>query len=360
MSGESNMLLTKLWREVEQPIKETPSLYATGVLRIDENALVLETHAQEGGILGLGLFAMCIGLLSMPVMFWSLRNRFYNPDVLAEMGLGFVVVVIFLTLALVAFCCLSIYLLHLLLILPAPSPVICDRRAGKIYGSHKGKPVELDWRQVKPVLTQSILWAGGVQRYYNLVFFQPEAPETWSGTGNHRGKGVIVSAGQPWGWQVCAAIAEFIRRYMEESPEEAVAQLPAVEPAIREEGWVTRWLNHGPYNELTEAAGRMDRLRRREGWPELSMGISLLVTLVAPAFLMNLLQVHARRIVQLPAAWWPKPATGPNPYATIESKPGDIELRRKAAKSVRNWLIICVGTGSALWAWVFAVAIRHL
>ena len=71
MSGKSNMLLTKLWSEVERPIKETPSLYTLGVLRIDESALVLETHAQESGIVGLGLFAMCLSMVGMPAMLWG-------------------------------------------------------------------------------------------------------------------------------------------------------------------------------------------------------------------------------------------------------------------------------------------------
>lgn len=363
--SESSMLLTMMWEEVDRPVKEAPSLYLEQPLRIDGNALILETHAQEGLILGLGLFVMCLAMIGMPAMLWGARNQFFNTEILAGMGGGemvfFLATIVFLTVAaLSAAFGFAPYLLYRGLIQPAPSPIICDRRAGKIYGSHKGKPVELDWKLVKPILTQSVLWAGGIQRYYNLVFFQPETPETWSGKGKHRGKGIIISAGQPWGWKACQSIAEFIRLYMEEPPESAAERLPAVESAIQEERWVTRQLDHGPYNELTESVGRMDRLRERDGRPELTMGKSILATLMAPALAMNLLQVHARRIVQLPAAWWPKPATGPNPYATIEMKPGDIELRRKAAKAVRNWLIGCVGIGCTWWTWVAVEAIIHL
>ena len=322
MSGKSNMLLTKLWSEVERPIKETPSLYTLGVLRIDESALVLETHAQESGIVGLGLFAMCLSMVGMPAMLWGGRRFLFGGIDFARMGgedlLGLLIDVFLATGMLSLAFGLAPYLLYRLLIQSAPSPIICDRRMGKIYGSHKGKPVELDWKQIKLVLTQGILLAGGVQRFYNLVFFQPEKPETWSGKGNHRGTGIVVTAGQPWGWQLCGAIAEFIRCYMEEPPKDAAARLPAVAPGPKEAGWVTRWLDRGPYNEFTEVDGRMERLRERNGRPELGIWKSLFLTAQAPAFGINLLQVHVRRVVQLPAAWWPKLAEGPNPYNVVE------------------------------------------
>ena len=365
MGDASNMLLTKLWSEIEKPIKESPSLYTLNVLRLDENALVLETHAQEGGMIGLGLFVMCLAIAFIPAMFWVSRDDFLNTKVIGAMHGGewflYWVILIFETVTgLAAAFGLAPYLLYRGLIQSAPSPIICDRRAGKIYGSHKGKPVELDWKQVKLVLTQGILLAGGVQRFYNLVFFQPEKPETWSGKGNHRGTGIVVTAGQPWGWQLCGAIAEFIRCYMEEPPKDAAARLPAVAPGPKEAGWVTRWLDRGPYNEFTEVDGRMERLRERNGWPELGIWRLLFLTAQAPAFGINLLQVHVRRVVQLPAAWWPKLAEGPNPYNVVEARPGDVELRRTAAKRVMVLLLSCISIGCACWAWVFVVAIRNL
>jgi hypothetical protein len=363
MTKESNAQLTMMWLAVDLPVKEEPNLFTACTLRIDENALVLETKAQEGLIVGLGLFVMCVALVIAPLILW--HDPPFSMKKFAIMGTGGTWLIAFLAgtfleLCLIGTIGLAIYLLNFALLKSAPSPIICDRRAGKIYGSYKGKPVKLDWKQVKPILTQSVALAVGIQRYYHLVFFQPETPETWSSTGKHRGNAIIVSPGLPWGWGTCHAVYEFIRRYMEEPPEQAPERLPPVTVAPKEERWVTRVLDHGVYDEWTEPEGRMERLRERDGRPEITPGETIQATLMAPALVMNLLQVHARRVVQLPAAWWPKPATGPNPYATVETKPGDVELRRKAAKAVRNWLIGCVGIGCAWWTWVAVEAIIHL
>jgi hypothetical protein len=367
MTTQSNMLLTMMWEEVDRPIKEAPSMSLAKVRRIDANVLVIETGAQEGLMVGLGMFVMCLIMVAFPAMLWNGgRGPFFSSAELAHMHggewlLAILLDTLFPILMVAGAFGLAPYLLFLLMIQRAPSPIVCDRRAGKIYGSHKGKPLVLEWKKIKPILTQGLLLASGVQRFYNLVFFQPETPETWAGKGKHRGNGIIIAAGQAWGWGACQAMAEFIRRYMEEPPEDAAEHLPAVEVMNpHEEVWVTKLLDRGPYTEMYEPEGHMDRLRRSAGWPEISFGKSLFLIGAAPAAVMNLLQVYARRTVQLPADWWPAPATSENPYATITSQAEDLALRRKAAKIVAIWLGVCVGIGVSLWAAVFTIAIRSL
>ena len=356
MSKTPRMLLTTLWQEVGQPVKEEPSAQVASVLRMDAEALILETNAQNSIFLGLGLFVMlCVGIplsIFMGLDIWndlgkSAPSGISQFEYLAVNSVFFVLMVIMLGTA--------AWLVWLGLVLPAPSPIIFNRKTGKVYGSHRGRALELDWQRVRPVLTKGKLFINGAQTFYNLVLFQPESTEHWFKSRSKRGVGLIVTAGHAWGWGTCHQLWEFIRRYMDEDPKQAAKRLPLVEIAPPSTGWVGKVLDQGPYHDATEDGKRMQRLRDRNGKPELNAVNTSYVTFMGPGSLMSVFQAFARRAVKLPTEWWPTAASGPNPYQTTPPKAEDQALRLKAAKIVAPWLVATVGGGCALWfglAWL--------
>jgi len=353
------MLLTTLWQEVGQPVKEEPSAQVASVLRMDSEALILETNAQSGIFLGLGIFVMFLVVTFFPIMMGEFLPRLFDVteakrisgrDWWIGMAMDWFIVMFGVVLMY-----LALWIVNLGLIQPAPSPIIFNRKTGKVYGSHRGRALELDWQRVRPVLTKGKLFINGAQTFYNLVLFQPESTEHWFKSRSKRGVGLIVTAGHAWGWGTCHQLWEFIRRYMDEDPKQAAKRLPLVEIAPPSTGWVGKVLDQGPYHDATEDGKRMQRLRDRNGKPELNAVNTSYVTFMGPGSLMSVFQAFARRAVKLPTEWWPTPASGPNPYQTTPPKAEDQALRLKAAKIVAPWLVATVGGGCALWfglAWL--------
>ena len=360
MSKAPRMLLTTMWQEVGQPVKEESSAQVASVLRMDSEALILETNAQGTIFMGLGMFVMFIIVPAMCSIFIpEILDEIAKP---APSGISQTEMYIVNGVSLLMFSVLiylSIWMSWLGLIRPAPSPIIFNRKTGKVYGSHRGRALEMDWKQVRPVLTQGVLIAAGAQRFYNLVLFQPESTHDWFHARSKRGIGLIVTAGHAWGWGTCHQLWEFIRRYMDEDPRQAAKRLPAVEITPHSASWISKVLDRGPYYDATPDGDRMQRLRERNGKPEINAINTLYVAFMGPGSLFSLFQAWGRRTVKLPDAWWPQPAKGDNPYQTKPATPEDLLLRKKAARIVAPWLLVTVGGGCLFW-FGFAWWVTHL
>lgn len=342
------MRLDLMWQEVGQPVKEEPSAEVASVLRMDSEALVLDTKPQSGMFIGV----MVLGVLAGATMLlYLLVNGRWGSMVYETENTTFAIIDGVLTAFMLGLLGVSAWILRAAFLVPAPSSLIFNRRTRKVYGSHHGRPLELDWDRVRPVLTKGKMYLNGAQTFYNLVLFQPDTAHDWFNSRIKRGHGLIVTAGHPWGWGTCHQLFEFIRRYMDEDPKQAAKRLPAVEIASAIEGWISKVLDEGPYYDLTEGGNRMQRLRERNGRPEFRWGSSLAMVLVGPAALISVLMV-SRRKVQLPQSWWPQATREPSPYPVQQLRPEDVALRRKAAPLVALWLLATVGSGCAFWGWL--------
>lgn len=345
------MRLDLLWQEVGQPVKEEPCAEVASVLRMDGEALVIDTKAQTGVFMGFGVFVMLF--VNIPLVAYAtvelwrmLAHRLTELDAFDVWIWGLIALAVPVMLA------FSFWFLYLGLIRPAPSPIIFNRRTRKVCGSHHGRPLELHWDRVRPVLTKGKMYLNGAQTFYNLVLFQPDTAHDWFNSRIKRGHGLIVTAGHAWGWGTCHQLFEFIRRYMDEEPKQAAKRLPAVEIAPAGEGWVGKVLDEGPYYDLTEGGNRMQRLRERNGKPELYASRSLYVAFMGPASLISVLMAFFRRKVQLPPQSWPQATREPCPYSVLPPRPEDMALRRRAAPLVALWLLLTVGSGCAFWGWL--------
>ena len=89
-------------------------------------------------------------------------------------------------------------------------------------------------------------------------------------------------------------MAEYLRRHVEEAPAHTAQRLPAVGVTRQEALSVERLLDHGSYDQImSECAGRMQRLRERDGRSEFSLWWSVVAVLfIAPGLRMNLLHVY--------------------------------------------------------------------
>ncbi|WP_139256011.1 hypothetical protein [Chitinimonas taiwanensis] len=338
--------LTGLCDEVKLPVKEAPDSGGGVITRMDSEALIFDGQPQGSFTIGLGLLSQLIGLIFLPYMLFSIIKDFFFSEAVFPVGGGlwfFTLIGIVLSVGGVFF---SIYLIYLGMILPAPSPVIFNRRLGLVVGSHKGRPIALEWKKVRPILLHSIMLAAGAQRQYYLALIERD-DSLPNGRKQKTGYGLMVSTGHTWGWANCHAMWEFIRRYMEDRPE----SLPAVElspPA----GFEAKMLDEGPYWEFHERQGLIADLRNRNGLPKFNHWVSFMMVIFAPAFLINVFRMLFRRRVKLPKEWLPAAPSAPNPYHIRQAETGDLAIRIKAARYIALWMTICLGLGMLFWIWL--------
>lgn len=341
--------LTGLCDEVELPVKDAPKVGSGVITRMDSEALIFDGQPQGSFIIGLGLLSQVIGLIFLPYMLFSIADDFlFSETVSRMMPAGSVLwfFTLFGIVSMVGALFFGIYLVYLGMILPAPSPVIFSRRLGLVIGSHKGRPIALEWKKVKPILLHGVMLAAGAQRQYYLALVERD-DNLPKGQKQKTGYGLMVSTGHTWGWANCHAMWEFIRRYMEDKPE----SLPAVElspPA----GFEAKMLDEGPYWEFHERQGLIADLRNRNGLPKFNHWVSFMMVIFAPAFLINVFRMLFRRRVKLPREWLPAAPSEPNPYHVLPAQPGDLAIRTKAARYIALWMAVCLGFGTLFWIWL--------
>ncbi|PHV10529.1 hypothetical protein [Chitinimonas sp. BJB300] len=337
--------LTGFCDEVELPVKEPPNSGHGVITRLDNEALVLDGQPQGSFIIGIGLVFQLVAIAFLPYMTISFVKRIFSGGEGESPDRMLLFIGLFLALSLIGWLIFSLYIIYLTVLLPSPSPVIFNRRLNLVIGSHKGKPIALEWKKLKPVLLYSVNLSAGAQRQYNLALVERDdiLPK---GQKQKKGHGLLVSTGH-YGWANCHAMWEFIRRYMEEEPE----SLPEVElsPAG---GFEARMLDEGPYWEFHERKGLMQDLRYRNGLPHFNHGASTLMVFGAPGFLLNIFRMLIRRRVKLPAEWLPTTASEPNPYHVRPALPEDMAIRTKAARYIALWMTVCLGVGTLFWVWL--------
>ncbi|PHV10410.1 DUF6708 domain-containing protein [Chitinimonas sp. BJB300] len=339
--------LTGFCDEVELPVKEAPSAGHGVITRLDSETLIFDSHSQGSFIVGVGLLFQIVGLIFLPYMtFVFVKMMFASTgEDGGSSGVFEWILDIFILLGGVGAICFASYIVYFGIFAPAPCPVIFNRRKGLIFGSHKGKPIALDWKKVKPFLLYSVNLSAGAQRQYYLTLVERE-DSLPKGQKQKKGYGFVLSTGYS-GWANCHAMWEFIRRYMEDKPE----SLPEVElsPAG---GFEARMLDEGPYWEFHERQGLMADLRYRNGFPQFNHWISFMMVAFAPAFLMNVFRMLIRRRVKLPAEWLPVAISEPNPYQVRPAQPEDMAIRSKAARYIALWMTVCLGLGTLFWVWL--------
>ncbi|MGQ5525256.1 hypothetical protein ACUHMQ_18620 [Chitinimonas sp. PSY-7] len=340
--------LTGLCDEVELPVKEAPNAGNGVITRMDSEALVFDGQPQGSFMIGLGLLTQVLGLIFLPYMTFVAAKILFSSESAIGGNPGGVMwfILLFALIAISAGLCFSVYIMYLAILLPTPSTVIFNRRLGMVIGSHKGKPIALEWKKVKPVLMHSVMLAAGAQRQYYLALVERDESLP-KGQKQKKGHGLMVSTGHTWGWANCHAMWEFIRRYMEDKPE----SLPEVElsPAG---GFEARMLDEGPYWEFHERQGLMADLRYRNGFPQFNHWVSFMMVAFAPAFLMNVFRMLIRRRVKLPTEWLPAASNEPNPYHVRPAQPEDLAIRTKAARYIAIWMTVCLGLGTLFWVWL--------
>jgi hypothetical protein len=340
---------TILWNPIELPVKEAPSVGEAAVQRLDDEVLVLQTNQQVNLQIGLGMVGVLIGLVSMNAMFFLgdlngssmfLKVLHYDPkrDFAIWVGylLSFAVLVVLYGLV--------FWLLNLSLIQPRPSPVVLNRRTKKVYGSHRGKLVELEWKNITPIITEGPSTAsGGVQRSCHLVFAEldpPKNPERRT----RRGKGFMVYSHPAWGWAECRGLWEFMRTYMEESPKKLPSVL--ITPPVRT---VDNLLAEGPYADMNPQAENwayiQEHGRAKMGWQ------AVMYFFFAPLLVFNALQLFCRRQVKLPETALPpaKPENETTLYKLTKLDEKDSALWLKASRRVAVQLLALMVLGMAMY-----------
>jgi hypothetical protein len=350
---------TILWNPIELPVKEAPCVGGAAVQRLDDEVLVLQTNQQVNLQIGLGMVGALLGLTFLTFMFFSTGNdgKFVISSVYASSlnrhleayhssNLD-LVLLFFDSFSFVVFPSLYglvFWLLNLSLIQPRPSPVVLNRRTKKVYGSHRGKLVELAWKNITPIITEGPSTAsGGVQRSCHLVFAELDPPKNPERR-KRRGKGFMVYSHPAWGWAECRGLWEFMRTYMEESPKKLPSVL--ITPPVRT---VDNLLAEGPYADMNPQAENwayiQEHGRAKMGWQ------AVMYFFCAPFLLFNALQLFCRRQVKLPETALPpaKPENENALYKCTKLDEKDSALWLKASRRVAVQLLALMVLGMAMY-----------
>ena len=348
--------LSAFWEEVTRPVVEVPGLQGAVVRKFDANGLVLDNNAQVDLGIGVVLVGQLFGLAFLPFMLASLVQSMLSRKH-EEQDMLFQSLAAIALLAGICLLCASLWVCYAALIQPRPSATVFDRRSQKVYGSHRGKPVVLDWSQVRPVLTRATNFQAGAQTHYYLVLMNFDLGQEGP-LRKKTGYGIQVAYGGAWASGSCRMVWEYLRCYMEGGPD----ALPVTE--VTPEGlnpkWVDTVLDSGPYAELTNDTNRLQRRRDNLGVPQISGWSTLLAVFAGPAVALNLWQMFMRPQVKLPAKWLPAPAVGVNPYKIIQTDANDVALRHKEAGRVAWWLAACTTAGCTFWGSVAWWVGRHI
>ncbi|MBB5017258.1 hypothetical protein HNQ59_000522 [Chitinivorax tropicus] len=328
-------------RQITQTADAQPKLDQGLILRMDSEVMVMEVNVQGGLSASFILvFLLLVAIFSAPFILPEWIKLILNStSIFDQAALG-------VALAAPGF---IFFLFYKTTISPAPSPIIFNRKQGMIYGSHNGRPQWLEWKKVRPYLSEAAVTGGaygGTHHNAQLVLVewdeQLAEQEIFK-----KANGLLVSSSIVYGWKTCYELWEFIRCYMEGQAE----ALPEVEVSPTDESRLTTlMLDDGPFWEFTERQGLIQQLRDRQGKPRFGLGLSCLLVFMAPGVIFNLLRSLLRPRVKLPAEWLP-PAdpTQPSLFKVRQPDAQDKVLRAKAARYIACWQLGCVGLGIAIW-----------
>ena len=338
--------------KIDGSVKAEPSSQGTQVLRLDENAAVIDTrqqvHPMVAGMmpwLVVGIFFMCYFLVTgiNDLLFPHPTNE--PPAGLVSLTADWMMLAMFFYGIATAY-----WLIHMLVI--QPSPLLLDRKARKVYGSYRGKLVEMDWNRVKPAITRGTMAnRGGVMTLYNFSLAQfAEGQEPSNKTVEC---GILLSAGNI-GMEPCVALWEFIRIYMDEAPE----KLPATEVSPDTGDWTQKWLERGPYGGIYVGQPIIKQLRENNGVPRFDFWISVAVWFMAPGMFFSLYDTWLRPQTRLKPEWIPALPTSSNPYAITVPDNSDRPLRKKGARLVMAWTAALLVSGCASWWWIVSALVN--
>ncbi|MFV5213854.1 DUF6708 domain-containing protein [Azonexus caeni] len=338
---------------IDGSVKAEPSSRGTQVLRLDENAALIDTRQQAHPMVAgmapwiiAGIFFMCYFLVTgiNDLLFPRPTNE--PPASLVSHIVDWVMLAMFFYV--LATAC---WLVHMLIIQPSPSPLLLDRKARKVYGSYRGKLVEMDWNRVKPAITRGAMAnRGGVMTLYNFSLAQFAAGQEPSNKTVECG---ILLSSANIGMEPCVALWEFIRIYMDEAPE----KLPATEVSPETSDWTQKWLERGPYGSIYLGQPIITLLRENNGVPRFDFWISVAVWFMAPGMFFSLYDTWLRPQIRLKPEWIPALPTDSNPYAITLADDSDRPLREKGARLVILWTVALMVSGCASWWWVISALV---
>lgn len=339
--------------KIDGSVKAEPSSQGTQVLRLDENAAVIDTQQQAHPMLAAIMPWLVVSIVFACYVLLTGMNDLLFPRHTNEPppGLEFYIVNLAIVLGgmyLLATCC---WLVYIGVIQPSPSPLLLDRKARKVYGSYRGNRVEMDWNRVKPAITRGAMAnRGGVMTLYNFNLAQfAEGQEPSNKTVEC---GMLLSAGNI-GMEPCVALWEFIRTYMNEAPE----KLPATDVLPDTGDWTHKWLERGPYGSIYLGQPITTLLRESNGVPRFDFWISVAAWFMAPGMFFSLYDTWLRPQTRLKPEWIPARPTDPNPYAITVPDNSDRPLREKAAKLVILWVATLMVSGCAFWWWIVSALV---
>lgn len=338
---------------IDGSVKAEPSSQGTQVLRLDENAVLIDTRQQAHPMVAGMAPWIVVGIYFMGLVLVTSTHDllFPRPTIEPEMGLGEKFLLWSLLGGVLYMLLLACWLFFMLIIQPSPSPLLLDRNARKVYGSFRGNRVEMDWNRVKPAITRGAMAnRGGVMTLYNFNLAQfADGQEPSHKTVEC---GILLSAGNI-GMEPCVALWEFIRTYMDEAPE----KLPVTGVLPDTGDWTHKWLERGPYGSIYLGLPMTTLLRENNGVPRFDFWISVAAFFMAPGMFFSLYDTWLRPQTSLKPEWIPAQPTSPNPYAITVPDNSDRPLREKAAKLVILWVATLMVSGCAFWWWIVSALV---
>jgi hypothetical protein len=353
------LTFTTLWNPIALPVKEAPSVGGAVVQRLDDEVLVLQTNQQVNLHIGLGMIGVLLMMVVMSAFIFFDKHEESGEFIQLLLKYNAKDGVLIYAIQLFIFGCVCLqypvtyWLLNLTLFQARPCPVVLNRRTQKAYGSHRGKLVELDWKNITPIITEGLMALNGVQRSCHLVFAELDPPRN-PARRTRKGKGFMVYSHPAWGWSECRGFWEFIRTYMEEKP----SKLPPVliTPPVRT---VDNLLAEGPYADFNPIADNWTYIqkngRAKMGWQ------AVVYFICAPFLLFNALQLFCRRQVKIPSAALPSVQSNANSaYQLTTLSTDDVALWRKASRRVAWHLLGLMTLGMAMYIYIASAVIATL
>lgn len=330
-----HLTLPKSFDLIPRPEKIAPVADGVQIMRLDEEALLIDPRYQSHPLLTFGtsflVGGLILGALTAPVFAKLLQAQWNGTDKfdpIAWFGSICMIGGYFLMLGWVYFSMLS----------RAPSPILFNRKTRKVYGSYRGKVLEFDWKDMQAVTTQESDPERGANLF--LAQFSPGKPPS----NKTVQRGFVVTTGN-LGSIAPEGLWEFMRCYMEEAPD----KLPQVEIHPSNTSWTNRFLLQGPYGDFCSGEPLTMPLRERKGIPQINPFVTLLVACFWIGIPFSLWQTWVRPRTRLPMQWIPPVPQGLNPYDIILPDARDEMLQNRAALIVIAWTIACTGAGFWMW-----------
>ena len=337
--------------KIDGSVKAEPSSQGTQVLRLDENAALIDTQQQAHPMVAAMAPWIFAGIVfSCFFLKFTFTNLLFPKE---AMGWQFDLAIwLLLVPGLIYVIAIGCWLVHMLVIQPSPSPILLDRKARKVYGSFRGQLVEMDWNRVKPAITRgTMVNRGGAITLYHLSLAQFAEGKVPS----HKTVecGILLISGHV-GMVPCVALWEFIRTYMDEAPE----KLPHTEILSSRKDWTYNWLERGPYGAYDFEKPVMATLRNSHGVPMFGFWHAVFVFLMAPGMFFSLYDTWLRPQTRLKPEWIPTQPTSSNPYTITVQDDSDRPLREKGARFVIAWTAALMVSGCAFWWWIISALVN--